>query len=67
MVMGHVGGCISHRAVGKDFTNKCCSRNLIRARGCKRGVRDRVLSGEATAKPNSLTMGACSSVPQIAG
>lgn len=53
MVKGHVEGFIPHRAAGKNFMKECCTRNLVKARGCTHGVRDRVVSGEATTNQTS--------------
>lgn len=53
MVKGHVEGFIFHRAAGKNFMKGCCSRNLVKARGDTHGVRDRVVSDEATTNQTS--------------
>lgn len=53
MVKGNVEGFISHRAAGKNFIKECCSRNLVKARRCTHGVRDRVVSGEAKTNQTS--------------
>lgn len=43
----------------EELRDRSGCRNLMVANGCTRGISNRVLSGEATAKANSLRLGAC--------